>query len=261
MSQSTYLKEEDVKWVRNVGAYAPPPTSLWISIHDGNPLLTGANEIAFSRVEATSFGAIVTSDILRQFPISQSLDFINSPITGTATHVGVWDSPLDGNFLIGGEFVGADGLPAPIALAIANDVTIAAGVIKISYQLGVFSEYFIDAKLNWYQGVAFPVLPSVTNPIFIQIGTGLDSSGAGTPFLDRQAVSWGSGVTIANYIRVSNDATVTIGTAPPLTSCNSAAFYDAQANGNLLWASQYPTQTFLNESPVFFSAGQINADF
>jgi|GEM_PF-5289515 len=261
MAQSTYLKEKDALWIKGTNYPAAPTagSGLRISLHTADPSLTGANEIAFTRVAPATYGSIATSGILRQFPINQALTFVNSPITGSATHWGSWDALTGGNFLGGGQFLDTNGTPAPIALASANDVTIASGTIRFAFNRSVFSDYFIDAKLNWLKGTAFPTAPA---SIRASLGTGLLSTGAGTDSgLARQPITWDANVTIANYIRVPNSAQLVFTTITSALTLDSAGFYDALTAGNLIWVGQFPSRTFaIGETPTW-EIGAINVDF
>ena len=261
MPQSTYLKTRDSLWIKGTN-YSTAPTAgsgLRISLHSADPLLTGVNEIAFARIVPTTYGAIATLALLRQFPINESLTFVNSPITGSATHWGSWDAATGGNFLGGGQFLDSSWIPASIALTAANDVTIASGTIRFAYQRGVFSDYFIDAKLNWLKGTAFPTAPA---SIRASLGTGLQSDGTGTNSgLARQPVSWGADTTILNYIRVANSAQVAFSAPASALTLDSAGFHDALTAGNLLWVGRFSSRLFaIGEIPLWGS-GAINVDF
>lgn len=258
MFQSTYVKTQDAAWIKNT-TYAAAPT-IRISLHSADPSLTGANEIAFTRVAPTTFGAIATVGTKRQFPINEALTFVSSPITGSATHWGVWDAATSGNFLGGGQLLDENGDPTTVALTTGNDATIASGSIFFAYNIGVFSNYLIDAKLNWYKGTTFPVAPA---HIYGGIGLGLTSSGGGTDSgIARQVISWGANITEPNYIRVPNSAEVSFGSTPSggLT-LDSLSYHDSLTDGNLLWVSLYRSQFYIAGNPLSWAAGKINVDF
>ena len=257
MAQSTYLKTKDSLWIK--GTNYPTVPSLRISLHSADPLLTGVSEIAFARIASTTYGAVATSGLLRQFPINEALTFVSSPITGSATHWGSWDALTGGNFLGGGQFLDSNGSPAPIAITAANDVTIVTGTIRFAYQRGVFSDYLIDAKLNWLKGTTFPTAPA---SVRASLGTGLQSDGTGTNSgLARQPVTWGADVTITNYIRVANSAQVSFGTAASSLTLDSAGFHDALTAGNLLWVGRFSSRTFAVGNAMLWDIGAINVDF
>jgi len=75
----------------------------YVSLHDGNPGSTGANEIvggSYARKQV-SFGAAANKQALND----TILDFTGMPDTTSSpiTHVGLWTQASDGNFVIGGE--------------------------------------------------------------------------------------------------------------------------------------------------------------
>lgn len=257
MFQSTYVKNQDAGWVKGT-TYAAAPT-IRISLHTGDPSLTGANEIAFTRVAPTTFGAIATAENKRQFPINEELTFVNSPITGSATHWGAWDAATTGNFLGGGQFLDENGDPTTIELTTGNDVTIASGSIFFAYNIGVFSNYIIDAKLNWYKGTTFPAAPT---DIYSGVGTGLTSSGGGTDSgIAREIITWGGNLTNPNYIRIQSASELDFGGSPSELTLNSLAFYDALTAGNLLWVSLFAVRVYPVGSPISWAIGSINLEF
>lgn len=259
--QSTYLKQLDALWIKGTN-YPAAPTSgsgLRISLHSADPALTGASEIAFTRIAPATYGAIATSGILRQLPINQVLTFTSSPITGSATHWGSWDALTGGNFLRGGQFLDHNGTPAPIALTTANDVSIASGTIRFALERAVFSDYFIDAKLNWLKGTTFPTAPA---SIRASLGAGLLPTGAGTDSgLARQPITWDANVTIANYIRVPNSAQLVFTTITSALTLDSAGFYDDLTAGNLIWVGQFASRAFAIAETPTWEIGAINVDF
>ena len=259
--QSTYLKTKDSLWIKGTNYPTAPiaGSGLKISLHSADPVFTGASEIAFTRIAPTTYGTVVTLGLSRQFSINQALLFVNSPITGSATYWGSWDAVTGGNFLGGGQFLDSSGIPTPIAITAANDVTISSGAICFAYQRNVFSDYFIDAKLNWLKGTAFPTAPA---SVRASLGTGLQSDGTGTNSgLARQPVSWGADTTITNYIRVANSAQVNFGTLASALTLDSVGFHDALTAGNLLWVGRFSSRTFaIGEIPLW-EIGAINVDF
>lgn len=261
MTQSTYLKQLDALWIKSTN-YPSAPTAgsgLRISLHSADPLLTGANEIAFTRTAPATYGAIATSGILRQFPINEALTFTSSPITGSATHWGSWDALTGGNFLRGGQFLDNNGTPAPIALTTGNNTTITNGTIRFAFERDVFSDYFLDAKLNWIKGTSFPTAPA---SIRASLGTGLLSTGAGTDSgLSRQPIAWDANVTVPNYIRVPNSAQLIFTTLTSALTLDSVGFYDALTAGNLIWVGQFASRTFAIAETPTWEIGALNVDF
>jgi hypothetical protein len=258
MLQSTYLKNQDADWVKGTDYDAPP--TIRFTLHDGDPSLTGANEISFTaRIPATTYGAIATVDNKREFSVDEALTFVNSPLTGEATYWGAWDSLTGGNFLGGGQFVDETGDPTAIALTSGDDVTVASGVIRFAYQRGVFTDYFIDLKLNWLRGTAFATAP--TN-IYANLGLTLTSVGGGTiSDIAREIVAFGANTTALDYIRITSNADVDYGLAPSELPFDSFGYYDDLTDGNLLWISQFPLKTYALGDALLWESGKISVDF
>lgn len=255
--QSTYLKTQDAAWVK--GTNYPSPPTIYLSLHTADSSLSGINEIAFSRVMVSAFSSISTLDTIRRFSITTETTFVSSPITGNATHWGAWDNSTSGNFLGGGQILNSSGVPSSISLTIGNDATLAANTISFGYNIGVFSDYFIDAKLNWLRGTSFPSAPS---NIFYGIGTNLTSSGGGVDAgIARQSISWGANVTLPNYIRIQSSAALNFGGSPSNLTLNSVAAYDLIVGGNLLWIGSFPSRSYPTGVVIDFPIGFINVEF
>ncbi len=97
MSRSVYLRNAILDALGNNTSFAV--AQVYVSLHTGDPGLTGANEViggSYAR-EAVSFGAAsggaMENDALVRF---------DSVPAGTITHLGLWDAASAGNFLWGG---------------------------------------------------------------------------------------------------------------------------------------------------------------
>jgi len=103
MSFSNYLEDEILDAVCNNGSFAV--AQPWVSLHDGDPGETGANEItggSYGRQSASfaaASGGSCASDA--------TLDFTTMPSVPSLTHVGMWDASTAGNFLVGGSLTAA----------------------------------------------------------------------------------------------------------------------------------------------------------
>lgn len=103
------------------------PTAIYVSLHTGDPGLTGANEV--------SGGSYARVAITTQFPAAASKTLDNdSEIAfttatgswGTVTHVGVWTASSGGTFLIG------DAVTTSKAVNTDDTASFAAGALDIS---------------------------------------------------------------------------------------------------------------------------------
>lgn len=105
--RSTYLNNAELNTLR---ATAFSVTTVYASLHIGNPGITGANEVtggSYAR-QAVTFGAAASSAMSN----SAALNFTGMPavVAGTPmTHMGLWDASTAGNFLwagpIGTQFI------------------------------------------------------------------------------------------------------------------------------------------------------------
>ena len=257
MTQSTYLKNQDANWVKGT-AYPSAPT-VYVTLHTAAPALTGANAIAFNaRFTVTGWSAIATVGLNRETSITDITQFINAPSSGSATHFGLWDAATSGNFLIGGVLNDADGIASPIAYTSGGNVTIPANSLKVAIARGTFTDYFINAKLNWLRGTTFPTAPTTT---YLGLGSNLLSDGTGTSLITRQAITWGANTTTpTNMIRLLNTAQIST-TAPSAITTNSAAVYTAASSGNLLWVASLSSRNFASAEAIVFEVNRILVDF
>jgi hypothetical protein len=88
MLQSTYSKTFQANWIKGTDAPSAP-TNLYVSLHDGDPSLTGANEITtdvaavrFELAASTDLSAISTVGVRRQRSISVDVSYGNAIADG-----------------------------------------------------------------------------------------------------------------------------------------------------------------------------------
>lgn len=106
---STYLADAILNHLFRAVAFPTIPASVYVSLHTGDPGLTGASEVSggsYARVAVTrstsAFDAPSTASTNRQSANSAAITFPAPTGTwGTVTHVGVWDASSGGNFLYG----------------------------------------------------------------------------------------------------------------------------------------------------------------
>lgn len=97
MSISNYLENELLDAVFSAGAFSV--TTVYISLHTGDPGETGASEAtggSYAR-QSAAFDAAASGATAN----SGTISFTDMP-AATITHVGVWDAVSAGNFLWGG---------------------------------------------------------------------------------------------------------------------------------------------------------------
>lgn len=123
---STYARNLLLDWLYTTGSVTRP-TTWFVSFHDGDPALTGANEVD-TGTDADYARIPVTFD-----PASGGLSLSDVDVSHTAhasataydiTHVGIWDALTAGNFIQGGE------LAVPEHVAASATVLFATGRIR-----------------------------------------------------------------------------------------------------------------------------------
>lgn len=132
---STYLADAILNHIFRAVAWPTLPASIYVSLHTGDPGLTGADEVteaSYARVAVTratgAFDAPSTSSTNRQSANSAAITFPAPTGTwGTCTHLGVWDAATDGNFLYAAAL---DTNRSPVADDNAPSFAIGALIVK-----------------------------------------------------------------------------------------------------------------------------------
>src|SRR3990167_892678 len=94
---STYARDKLINHTFRNTAWTTPGTSIYLSLHDGDPALTGANDVSggsYARLQVTAWDA----PALRA--IANTNDETFTTLTtdlGTATYLGVFDALTSGN--------------------------------------------------------------------------------------------------------------------------------------------------------------------
>jgi hypothetical protein len=120
--RSAYLNNAELNTLKNTSFAV---ATLYASLHNGNPGITGANEVAggsYAR-QAVTLGTPSSSAVSN----SAALNFTGMPAVTTPglTHVGLWDASSAGNFLWAGT-LGTRDVRAFTAVA-ATDILTAPG--------------------------------------------------------------------------------------------------------------------------------------
>jgi hypothetical protein len=99
VAKSTYLNNQLLGWLRG-SIFAAAPANVYVSLHTGNPGLTGASEhgatAAYAR-QVIGFGAGNPASNAAEVRFPQA----TSDYSAAITHFGVWDAVSGGNFLGG----------------------------------------------------------------------------------------------------------------------------------------------------------------
>ena len=125
------------------GSSITPPAASYISLHAGDPGLNGANEVSTSdwpsyvRLHASQGGAMTagypaasgkatTNALELLFPAHDGVADV------TVTHVGFWDAPTGGNFILPGVMVDHLGDPTTKTYSPSDEPVIHAGQILVA---------------------------------------------------------------------------------------------------------------------------------
>lgn len=123
MPLSTFAGNLVLDWLLST-ATATRPTAWYLSLHTGDPGLTGANELVVGTDadyvrKAITFAAAATKQKATNASVTWTADA--AATTYIVTHVGIWDALTAGNFLSYGE------LAIPETIAASGSFNLSAG--------------------------------------------------------------------------------------------------------------------------------------
>lgn len=105
LQQSVYMQNKVLDAVFNGVAFSIG--TVYVSLHNGDPGLTGANEITGGSYvrKAGSYTAAAAKAV----DSDADLEWLDMPAVGSpgVTHVGYWDAVTGGNYLCGGQIAAA----------------------------------------------------------------------------------------------------------------------------------------------------------
>jgi len=117
---SNYLEDAIIAWAFTGTAFPTPAlTSVWVSLHTGDPADVGSNEVTggnYARIQVANAGWTKTLASVGGIASATNTAEIVFPATGTVTwsasvpgvtHVGIWSASTAGNFLYGGALTTA----------------------------------------------------------------------------------------------------------------------------------------------------------
>lgn len=133
MAVSTYERDNRLKVFRGV-TYPSVPANHYISLHSGDPALTGANELSgnnYARVAVApgtgTWSAPATNGSVREISNSNAITFPTASGDWTAaTYFGIWDASSAGNFIRGAS------LGASKTVQSGDTASFAAGALVIN---------------------------------------------------------------------------------------------------------------------------------
>lgn len=118
------------------GVALAPPTRVYVSLHTGDPGLTGASEVttaewpSYARQDAAQGGAVgngfhASASKASENALLMSFGDNNGAVPVIVTHFGIWDAPSAGNCIFVGELDDPKTyLPSDEAVVRQNAITI-----------------------------------------------------------------------------------------------------------------------------------------
>ena len=230
------------------GAYTPPTTN-YVSLHDGDPADTGANEVTggsyarFAMTPATSWeaaGAVVARAIRNAVTVS----FTGMPAVASITHVGVWTASSAGTFMGGDSLTTAKGVSA------GGTVEFAANVLRLIFSAANYTDDLCEAWLDFQFRNQAITRPSGHNLMIYDgdpTGAGTDVSGA-----TLQSIAFNApGISGTRYQCTQNGA-ISFASLNADT-CDHWGVEDTEGTPNLLAYRNQASLTLANGDDVDFA--------
>jgi hypothetical protein len=252
MTISTYLNNKLGGLTFLNTAYTTPGTNIWLSLHDDDPGLTGANEVSggtYAREQVSAWNA----PALRA--ITNTNDIVFDTLTvdlGTAAYLGAWDASTSGNFL---WYSDAFSLPLTVGAAPSFE----AGNVSI-YMENEISTYLAHKWLNHvFRNTAFTTPGTSLYTSLHTASPGLVGSGevAGNNYGRIQYTAW------AAFVAGRSRNTTLIQFATPSANWGSLqgfGIYDASSSGNFLAGGALATayEALSGDANIAFGASEFN---
>lgn len=141
---STYVQNAILKWLLQGTATPTAPNPVWMSLHVGDPLQSGSNEVTtgvgYARVSVSTTtasaifggahvaGAAPATNGTKQEVSNSAIITFGAPTGtwGTCSYFGFWDAATGGNYLFGGPLTSNI---APLSGGSAPTVAVGACVV------------------------------------------------------------------------------------------------------------------------------------
>jgi hypothetical protein len=276
MTASNYFENMYLAWWVNT-AFASAPTTLYFSLHDGDPSETGtANDITSSTLSgraaytSSDFSAPATVGNNRQITSTATCDFGTSTDSGSASYFGIWDASTSGNFLGYGLIQNSLGVATPLTYGSGDPVAIASGGVVIPISITNISLFLADGILNWFKGTTFFSGSGLANS-YLGLCTLVNPDGTVTEITPtvssgREAIAaagWTSPANFGNARQIKNTNAIDFGSA--IAGANGwqfIALWDASTSGNLLaFASLSGSRDIVAGSLIFLAAQSLTLRF
>lgn len=224
--QSTYLKQQDLLWLKG-SAPASAPATLYFGLLDAsNAEITATYASARASLTSnTAWSVISTVGINRQISSVLDINFGNGLANGTAPKIGIYTAITGGNLLGILEAKDELGVATPISIVSGSPLVIPSGTVTIAFQIAGFTTYFIDLKLNFLKGTNYPSPPA---NLYAAVGS-----------ITRQAIAWSANVTVGDNLEIRNTNIINFTNASSAFTVSTVGIYDALTAGNLIAQSGF----------------------
>jgi hypothetical protein len=268
MALSTYSANSILGWIKGV-TFPVAPTNLFFSLHSADSK-NGANEVtntfASGRVSYTAADFSVVSQVaaFRQISSTIAVDWGASILAGSVSHFGIWDAITGGNCLFVGDCRTALGVANPLTFGLGDNISLPISAVIIQIANSAFSNYFVDAFLEWVKGTTFPSAPT---DLYTGLATAILPDGTTTEVTTTIAPSgriaiastlWTAIATVGNYRQTRNTNNASFGTsAGAVTGLDFVTIWDASSAGNLIAYGAIPSQNIAVGQSVLIAANAI----
>lgn len=230
----------------------------WISIHNADPLGTGANEVTttYATGRAAYDAAHYTSPsgtISRAISNTVGITFGASIASGTAPYFGAWTEETGGSFIGGGIVRTALGVASPISFAIGENIDIDANTLFIECPLTAYSSYEADNILNFIKGTNLTGLANLYARLAKPTGEISMGSRLAIP-----ASVWDAIAVISNVSEIKNSIKINFSDATEdLAGITGIGFWDDSTAGNLILQSTRSPVDIIATQKIFVSANKL----
>lgn len=241
---------------KNTGTTAD--STIWISIHDADPLDTGADEVTpdFASGRAAYNSANFTNPtgtIARSISTTSNITFGSAIASGSAPFFGAWTSETGGSFIAGLTVRTDLGLANPLTFASGESIDIDAGTLTISIPTGNFSIYEVDNILNFIKGTNLAGLAN----LYARLVTPIGEITMGSRLAIASSI-WDDIEVISNISQIKNSLKINFADATEsLLGLTGIGFWDASTTGNKIFETLRSPFDIVSGQKLFVSANKL----
>lgn len=241
---------------KNTGTTAD--SSIWISIHDADPLDTGANEVTTdfasgrAAYDATNFTS-PSGTIARSISTTANITFGSAIASGTAPFFGAWTSETGGSFITGLTVRTDLGVANPITFATGESIDVDAGTLTISLPINNFSSYEVDNILNFIKGTNLAGLAN----LYARLVTPTGEITMGSRLAIASTI-WDDIAVISNISEIKNSLKINFADATEtLAGITGIGFWNTSTSGNKIFETVRSPVDIVSGQKLFVSANKL----